>query len=223
MVDSGDEPGIERHYRSFSAGTTLFYAGAPATELFLIRAGRVRLVKRARGVERTTGLFGEGELVGEEALLPGAHRAATAEAIEPVTALVIASDTFRALTRHRPDVGEEVMRQLVRRLRRAEEQLQNSMLTDPTIRVLNTLLQASEGAVEQTLSLSPLELSTRTGLDLDRVKAVMGQLRERGYVGLGDQTITIEDAIALRQLHALLLIKEDVRHGEAVGRPTPPS
>lgn len=212
MVDSGDEPGIERYYRSFSAGTTLFYAGAPADELFLVRAGRVRLVKRARGVERTAGLYGEGQLVGEEALLLGAHRAATAEAIEPVTALVIGRDTFVALTRTRPDVGEEVMRQLVRRLRRAEEQLHNSMLTDPTIRVLNTLLEASHEVDQQALPLSPLELSTRTGLDLDRVKAVVGRLHQRGYVGLADQTITIEDATALRDLHDLLIIKEDVRH-----------
>ena len=82
----------------------------------------MRLLKRARGVERTTGLFGAGELVGEEALLPGAHRSATAEAIEPVTALVIESDTFRALVRSRPDLGESVMRQLVRRLEAGDQE-----------------------------------------------------------------------------------------------------
>lgn len=213
MVDSGEESGIESEYRTFSAGARLYYAGAPASELFLIREGRVRLMKRARGLERTTGLFGEGELVGEEALVPGAHRAATAEAIEPVTALVIESDTFRALTRSRPEVGEGVMQQLVRRLRRAEEQTQTSELPDPTIRVLYALLHMTEAADGQPLPLSPLELSNRTGLDLDRVKAVVGQLRDRGYVELGDQTITVKQVRALRDLHELLLVKEDVRHG----------
>jgi CRP/FNR family cyclic AMP-dependent transcriptional regulator len=212
MADSGEEPGTESDYHSFSAGKTLYYAGAPAKELFLIRDGQVRLLKRARGVERTTGLFGAGELVGEEALLPGAHRSATAEAIEPVTALVIESDTFRALVRSRPDLGESVMRQLVRRLRRAEQQIENSMLSDPKIRVLNTLLHAVEEGEQHPLPLSPLELSTRTGLDLDRVKAVVGQLRERGYLDTDDQTITIDDPSALRELRDLLLVKEDVRH-----------
>ena len=212
MADSGEEPGTESDYRSFSAGKTLYYAGAPAKELFLIRDGQVRLLKRARGVERTTGLFGAGELVGEEALLPGAHRSATAEAIEPVTALVIESDTFRALVRSRPDLGESVMRQLVRRLRRAEQQIENSMLPDPKIRVLNTLLHAVEEGEQHPLPLSPLELSTRTGLDLDQVKAVVGQLRERGYLDTDDQTITIDDPSALRELRDLLLVKEDVRH-----------
>ena len=213
MADSTDELGIDRYYRSFSAGTTLYYAGAPATELYLIREGRVQLVKRARGVERSIGVYGAQELVGEEALLPGAHRSATAQAIEPVTALVIESDTFRALVRRRPDVGEGVMEQLARRLQRAEEQIENFLLPDPTIRVLNTLLHAADDTDDGPLELSPLELSTRTALDLDQVKAVIGQLRERGYLSVGDQTITISDASALRQLHDLLALKEDVRHG----------
>ena len=213
MAESTDELGIDRHYRSFSAGTTLFYAGAPATELYLIRTGRVRLLKRARGVERSIGLYGAEEIVGEEALLPGAHRSASAEAIEPVTALVIESDTFRALVRQRPDLGEGVMQQLARRLQRAAEQIENFLLPDPTIRVLNTLLHAIDDAEEGPLELSPLELSTRTALDVDQVKAVVGQLRDRGYLSVGDQTITITNASALRQLHDLLGLKEDVRHG----------
>ena len=213
MVDSSEQPEIESYYRSFSAGTTLYYAGSPAHELFLIRDGRVQLLKRARGVERTTGLFGAGELVGEEALLAGAYRSATARAIEPVTALVIESDTFRALTRSRPDLGEAVTEQLVRRLRQAEEQIESFLLPDPTVRVLNTLLIQLEGTGGSLLSLSPLELSTRTGLDLDQVKAVVGQLHDRGYVQVGDQTITIEDASALRELQQLLVVKDEVRHG----------
>jgi hypothetical protein len=50
-------------------------------------------------------------------------------------------------------------------------------------------------------------------LELDQVKAVVGQLKDRGYLSLGDQTITISDPSALRQLHDLLALKEDVRHG----------
>jgi len=213
MPELADELGIERYYKSFSAGSTLYYAGAPASELYLIRQGRVQLIKRARGVERSVGLFGSQEIVGEEALLPGAHRNATARAIEPVIALVIESDTFRALARRRPDVGDSVMQQLARRLQRAEELIENFLLPDPTIRVLNSLLHAAESDSPGPLELSPLELSTRTALGLDQVKAVVGQLRDRGYLSLGDQTITIADPSALRQLHDLLALKEDVRHG----------
>jgi len=83
-------------------GRPPYYAAAPATELCLIREGPVQRFKRARGAERSVGLFGADALIGEEALLPGAHRCATAQAIEPVSALVIESDTFRALVHRRP-------------------------------------------------------------------------------------------------------------------------
>jgi len=213
MVQWADDLGTDAYRRGFSAGATLFYAGAPATELYLIATGRVRLFKRARGVERSIGLYGPEELLGEEALLPGTHRNATAQAIETTQALVIESDTFRALVRRRPELGERVMQQLVGRLQRTEEQLENFLLPDPTVRVLNTLLRAVDDSGEELLELSPLELSTRTALALDQVKAVVAQLRDRGYLSLGDQTITIGNPSALRQLHALLSVKEDVRHG----------
>lgn len=213
MAEPSDEPGVEHHYRNFSAGAILYYAGAPADDLYLIREGRVRLIKRSRGRERSMGMFGAGDLVGEEALISGAHRTATAQAIGAVTALVVRSDTFRTLVRRRPEVGEGVLRQLVLRLRRAEEQIENFLLPDPTIRVLNTLLHAIDSEPEGPLHLSPLELSNRTALDLERVKAVVRQLEDRGYLSAGDQTITIRDGAALRQLHDLLALKEDVRNG----------
>mgnify|MGYP001826819575 FL=1 len=212
MADSNDELSAEDFYRSFPAGTTLYYAGAPAESLYLIREGRVRLWKRSRGVERTTGVFDAGDLVGEEALVEGAQRTATAEAIEPVTALVIESDTFRALTRKRPALADAVMQQLVERLRRTEEQIESARTSDPTLRVLNTLLQALDANGANTFSFSLLELSDRTGLDLDPVKAVLGQLRDRGYVELGEQSVTIGDRAPLRALQGLLGLKEDVRH-----------
>ena len=213
MAQWSEDLETDAYRRSFSAGATIYYAGGPANELYLIATGRVQLFKRARGVERSIGLYGPEELVGEEALLPGMHRSATAQAIEPTRALVIESDTFRALVRRRPELGERVMRQLVRRLQQTEEQLENFLLPDPTIRVLNTLLRAIDDSGDDLLELSPLELSTRTALALDQLKAVVAELRDRGYLALGDQTITICNPSALRQLHALLSLKEDVRYG----------
>ena len=213
MAQWSEDLETDAYRRSFSAGATIYYAGGPANELYLIATGRVQLFKRARGVERSIGLYGPEELVGEEALLPGTHRSATAQAIEPTRALVIESDTFRALVRRRPELGERVMRQLVRRLQQTEEQLENFLLPDPTIRVLNTLLRAIDDSGDDLLELSPLELSTRTALALDQLKAVVAELRDRGYLALGDQTITICNPSALRQLHALLSLKEDVRYG----------
>jgi hypothetical protein len=110
-------------------------------------------------------------------------------------------------------VGEGILEQLALRLRRAEEQIENFLLADPTMRVLNSLLRSIDTEPEGLLQLSPLELSIRTALDLEQVKTVIGQLQDRGYLSAGDQTISIRDPAALRHLHDLLALKEDVRHG----------
>lgn len=211
MADSSDAPGVDDYYRSFSAGSILFRAGAPADSLYLVREGRVRLSKRGGGVERTTGTLGPGDLVGEDALIPGAHRTATAEAIETVTVLVIESDTFRALTRKRPELADGVIRQLVLRLRGVEAELESMRVPDPTLRVLNMLLHAIDGVPGRPTS--ALELSDRAGLDLAQVQAVLGQLRDRGYLELEDQAVIAARLAPLEALRDLLGLKEDVRNG----------
>jgi len=210
MADSGDQLATDDFHRSFAAGTTLYYAGAPAESLYLIRQGRVRLWKRAQGTERTTGVFDAGDLIGEEALVPGSHRTATAEAIEPVSAFVVGRDTFRALTRKRPELADAVMEQLVWRLRRAEEQVESASIADPVLRVLNTLLQTLEA--DAAAAPSALELSDRAGLELEQVNAVVAQLRDRGYLELKEHTVRIADREPLRALRELLALREDLRH-----------
>jgi CRP-like cAMP-binding protein len=211
MADSSDGLALDEFYQSFSAGMTLYYAGAPADSLYLIREGRVRLWKRANGVEHTTGVYGAGDLVGEEALVPGAHRTSTAEAMEPVTALVIESDVYRALTRKRPELADAVMTQLVERLRKAEGHAEGERVDDPILRILGTLLQALESSAGPSVSLSPVELSDRTGLDLELVEVVLGELHSRGYVQLGQRSVVVVDSAPLRGLQELLGLKEDAR------------
>lgn len=223
MADPTDALAVERYTRTYSAGASLFRARDPSTELFLIRDGRVELLSREGGVQRTLAQFGPGELVGESALLPGAHRAATARAISPVTALVVDSETFRELARLRPEVAHQALRQLAGRLRRAEERLRNARLSDATTRVVHTLLHAAERSEGQPFDLSPLELSDRTGLDLDTLKAIVGQLRDRGYLVLDERSLRVREPETLRQLYHLLVVRDEVQHGGPVGPPTPPS
>jgi hypothetical protein len=91
------------------------------------------------------------------------------------------------------------------------------MLRDQPSRVVNTLLRlaatSARGAGEQVLTISPLELSSRVGLDVDAVKRAVQQLRDGGYVRIADEKIIIPDLAALRQLYELLGMKEEVRGG----------
>jgi CRP/FNR family transcriptional regulator, cyclic AMP receptor protein len=206
---------IERFGRVYPAGQTIFAEGEEAKACHIVEEGRVRLVKRIRATERSLTILKPGDLFGEDALLDRATRSATAVTMTEVTVLALDKKTFGRLLAGNPDVAVRLVQQLVRRLRDAEEQLENSMLRDQPSRVVNTLVRMAStheaGPDGWVLKISPLELSSRVGLDVDAVKRVIQQLRDGGYLRIVDEKIFIPDLGTLRQLYELLGMKEEVR------------
>ena len=210
---------IERFGCTFQAGAEIFAEGATADACYLLQEGRVRILKDVRGAPRSLSVLRAGDLFGEDALLPHARRSASAVALVDVQALRLERDAFDSLMQSDPAVTQNVLAQLVRRLRDAEEQLENAMLRDHPSRVVNTLLRLAAQAQETTdghvLMISPLELSSRVGLDVDAVKRTIQQLRDGSYLRIVNERIVLPDLAALTQLYQLLGVKEEVRGGAA--------
>jgi CRP-like cAMP-binding protein len=114
------------------------------------------------------------------------------------------------------------LHQLVRRLRDAEDQIELLMLRDSQVKVAAALLQlgqeAQRGRPEHSesvaLSVSPMELSSRVGLDVETVKRNVQQLRTSGHVRIEGEQIQVPDMEGLRELRRLLEMKEEIA-GEA--------
>ncbi|MCC6216786.1 MAG: Crp/Fnr family transcriptional regulator [Polyangiaceae bacterium] len=206
-----------RFGRAFRAGDVLFEEGSPATEAYLLQEGRVRLIKRAGGVERGLRVLRPGDFFGEGALVPGSVRSSTAIALGDGAALALAPDTLGQVLETNAAVGGRVVQQLVRRLIEAEDQIELSMLRDGQARIVLALLKAAQHHGDgAALALSPLDLSTRVGLDVDTVKRVVQELRDQGYVRVRDERVEVPDPAALRELSSLLALKQQIR-GAAPG------
>lgn len=204
---------LQRFGRTFAAGVTIYAEGHEADACYIVQEGRVRLVKRIRSTERSLTVLKPGDLFGEDALLPKSLRSSSAVALTDLTVLALDRETFSFLLVENVEVAQRLVQQLVRRLRDAEEQLENAMLRDQPSRVVNTLLRLAGDADGESyeLSISPLELSSRVGLDVDAVKQAVQQLRDGGYLQIADEKIVLPDLEALRRLYQLLGMKEDVR------------
>jgi CRP/FNR family cyclic AMP-dependent transcriptional regulator len=208
---------FERFGKSYAAGDGIYADGDEDEHAYLLQDGRVRLVKTIRGAERSLTVLKPGDLFGEDALLSRSKRSASAVALVDSQVLALDRRTFGVLLSGNPEVASRLVEQLVRRLRHAEEQLENAMLRDQPSRVVNTLLRLTSGiepsAEGYVLQISPLELSSRVGLDVDAVKRAVQQLRDGGYLRIADERIILPDLEALRQLYHLLGMKEEVRGG----------
>ena len=208
---------VERFGRSYPAGATIYSEGDDADACFIVQDGRVRLVKTIRTAERSLTVLRPGDLFGEDALLRKAVRSASAVTLTDVTVLALDRRTFGVMLSGNAEVASRLVEQLVQRLRDAEEQLENAMLRDHPSRVVNTLLrlasQTEKGQNGWVLAVSPLELSSRVGLDVDAVKRAVQQLRDGGYLRIVDEKIILGDLEALSRLYQLLGMKEEVRGG----------
>ena len=106
----------EQNPRECAVGETIFEDGSPATEMYIVREGSVELRKGATVLETLRA----GEVFGEMALIDPAPRSATAVAGEGCKLVVIDEKTFNQLVQKVPGFALELMRTIVRRLRRAK-------------------------------------------------------------------------------------------------------
>lgn len=205
---------VSRFGRPFSAGDVLFREGEPGGEALLLQEGRVRLLKRVRGVERSLMILRPGDLFGESALVPGSPRSSTAVALSDGLVLTIEQGTLQNLLESHPGVANKLVHQLVRRLRDAEDQIELMMLRDGQSKIVAALLKAAQasgatGGVVK-LNLSPMDLSSRVGLDVDAVKTGVKRLRAGEYLDVHGDRLEILDLDALRKLYGLLGTKDQI-------------
>jgi len=215
-ISSAERDRLLEHFgRRYGNGEVIFREGDAAREIFMLQEGRVRVVKRVRSVERSVHILKPGDLFGEGALLPNTLRSSSAVALSDVVVLALDPDTFNQLLQGSGAVAARLVQQLVRRLRDAEDQFENMLLRDHTSKVVNALLKLASDAGRTSgsaqVAVSPLELSARSGLDVDTVKRAVIQLREGQYIRIVEEKVAIDDIDALRRLFTLLGMQEQAR------------
>ena len=201
--------------RAFQPGEVIFRQGEPGTEAYLLEEGMVRLIKKVRGADRSLSVLKAGDLFGESALVGGASRSSTAVAMSAGFARVLLPSTLAALVGRDPAAALRVVQQLASRLYDAEDQIEIMMLADTQSKVVSAVLKLAEKSRESgpgaSFAISPMELSTRIGLDVDTVKRTVQQLREGQYLRVTEGRLEVPDIEAMRRLYGLLGIKDEIR------------
>lgn len=110
--------------RPVREGERLFDEGEAGKSLFLVRVGRVELyVRDHAGQEIVLNSVGPGEVFGELSLLDGLPRTAAARIVEEGELLELDRDSLVALVRRIPDLALDLLTQMSRETRRADDLL----------------------------------------------------------------------------------------------------
>ena len=94
------------------AGTRLTKEGSSGKEFVVIVKGGADVIRRGKKLRS----LGNGDFLGEIALITGTPRTATVTTTEPTRALVIAAPAFRTLLRNTPSMQLKVLDALASRL-----------------------------------------------------------------------------------------------------------
>jgi NTE family protein len=98
------------------AGDWVLREGDEADDLFVVLRGRMRVLTRASGDERTLRVLGPGAAIGELALLTGAPRSASVQALRDTTLLRLHRDSFVDLIERDAGFAAAVARELALQL-----------------------------------------------------------------------------------------------------------
>src|SRR5262249_18636668 len=102
---------------SAKAGDFVFRQGDAGADMFIIRSGRVELLKEYAGQERQLVVLEAGDFFGEMSLLEEQPRETSARAVGPAELLRIDASTFDRIIREAPEIPVRMLRKLARRLR----------------------------------------------------------------------------------------------------------
>jgi hypothetical protein len=106
---------------SAKAGELIFKEHDTGADMFIIRSGRVELLKEYAGQERQIAQLEVGDFFGEMSLLEDQTREVSARAVGPVELLRIDASTFDRIVQEAPEIPVRMLRKLARRLRDYQE------------------------------------------------------------------------------------------------------
>ena len=100
--------------RTCPLGEYLFIAGTPRSELFIIQSGEVEILQGIGDVEKTIARLGEGNFVGEGAILDEEAHSNSCRAVVETRLLVLPRKALEDLLESSPEAARKILSQVAR-------------------------------------------------------------------------------------------------------------
>src|SRR6185369_16701127 len=183
-------------------GEIVFSEGEPGDSLYIVLSGKLKVGRRAGdGRQNLIAVMGPSDMVGELSLFDPGPRTATATAVVDTRLARLRKQALRPWLNNRPEIAEQLLRVLARRLRRTNDALADLIFTDVPGRVAKQLLALSERFGSQEPDglrvhhdLTQEELAQLVGASRETVNKALADFAARGWVRVDSRALTILDA-----------------------------
>ena len=170
----------------YARSAVIFSQGDPATDVFYIQQGSVKLSVLSRtGKEAVVAILGPGDFFGEGCLAGQPRRMATASALGASTVLVVEKPQMLEMLHTQPTLAARFLSHMLTRNIRIEEDLVDQLFNSSEKRLARALLLlARYGKEDQPLrvTLSQETLAEMVGTTRSRVNFFMNKFRDLGFI-----------------------------------------
>ncbi|HVE75023.1 MAG TPA: Crp/Fnr family transcriptional regulator [Mycobacteriales bacterium] len=188
-------------YESYPRGATVFSEGEQGDTLYVVLEGKVKVGRRAAdGRENMLSVMGPSDMFGELSLFDPGPRMASATVVTDARLASVAHSALRPWITDRPEIAEQLLRVLARRLRRTNDALADLIFTDVPGRVAKALLEMAErfgaeedGALHVHHDLTQEELAQLVGASRETVNKALADFASRGWLRVDSRAVTILD------------------------------
>jgi CRP/FNR family cyclic AMP-dependent transcriptional regulator len=186
--------------RAYPRNSVILFEDDPGDALYVVANGQVKVVLIGEdGREVILSVMGPGEFFGEMSLLDDEPRSAHVIAMEDSSLAVLRREDFEGLLTATPQIALALLRELSRRLRRADEKVGSLVLLDVQGRVARLLLDMAgeEGGERITRRLTHHTIAQMIGSSRETVSRTMRDLTDKGLIAVQRRDIVIRDRAAL--------------------------
>jgi CRP/FNR family transcriptional regulator, cyclic AMP receptor protein len=188
--------------RSYPKGSVILFQDDPGDSLFVLRAGRVKVVLIGEdGREVILGVLEPGAHFGELALIDDQPRSAHVIAMEDAQLLILRREDFRRRVEANPSVAWALLTELSRRLRRADVKIGGLVLLDVPGRIARLLLDLADEAGSNFIEkpLTHQTIAQMIGASRETVSRAMKEFQDAGLITVERRKIAVGDRDALEK------------------------
>jgi CRP/FNR family cyclic AMP-dependent transcriptional regulator len=187
-------------------GETLFRRGDEGNALYLILQGRIKISLSRQMDAVTLAVLGQGEFLGEMALLDGLPRSADAIAMEDSSLYALNRNDYLSFIVNNEKAVRATLSSLSLRLRKTDNLLAEMCFLNLSVRLAHKLVELAEqqGPDPETpdiykLRISQEELGNILGVSRESINKELKLLRDKGWVATARNHILIHQLASLKR------------------------
>jgi CRP-like cAMP-binding protein len=187
-------------WHNFEADVVAFYQGDEADRLYVIMSGEVAIeTVSSEGRVVSIASLSVGDVFGEMAVLDSGKRSANVRTLRQTGMISFGKSTFLRLLEEHSEFSMQVIRDLVKRLRDTDTQIEAITLLPLKSRLAALLLDLSS-ADGDSIKITQSDLAERLSATREKVNVNLQTLRALGAVSIGRGRLDILDRAALKRV-----------------------